>query len=613
MTAARRRGVPSVVDDPVLSVVVMHHPARGSVADLVAACLPLDARVVEDPDPDGPPSPLRTAKLAWAAVAPGATHHLVLQDDVTPAPDLAAHLLGVLRHRPRHAVALYTNWNSPHNSYLVRSAAVAGQAWAPLGHDEWVPTLGLVLPADAARRLAAYLATFPDDYRDDDEAVLAFCAREGLPVVATVPHLLEHGAGPSLAGNEAHGPRHATVPPVATPADRWAAPGHDAFPARRPALAHGAAVELRDSRCTVRVLRPHAGEPLEHPFGWDWAHWSWWLGHDPADVVAGVAGITRPDDVAHLPAHVPAEVGAACWLLGADAARTDWLTPARTGTPARAGEPSDPRTLAVRTWVLSGVSAADLGPDPALSVDALVRVGLDALAAGERAATADGVPQSTGVGPQSVAGGQAVDPVTAAVDVLARGEAEVLCGPAHDGVPADVHVLPCPGCAVDPAQAAAVLAASCGAGGVVRYRAGSPPTTPPAGPSVAAPTSGRATVELLACERPPVRGFLALEPGRHHVTRAVWLAASHDDAPGRSQDPADAIVRLAAAESAQALAPGSGGTAATGGAVDESWSPRILPLQTGTSPFGQPHHDGANPGLARRYAAVRLARARELL
>ncbi|MGN0111711.1 MAG: hypothetical protein ACI38P_08665, partial [Cellulosimicrobium funkei] len=108
------------VRDPVLSVVVMHHPARGDVSALVRACAPLDVRVVEDPDPEGPPSPLRTAKRAWAAVAPGATHHLVLQDDVAPVAGFAELVRRAVRARPRHAVALYSNWNSPRNAYLVR-------------------------------------------------------------------------------------------------------------------------------------------------------------------------------------------------------------------------------------------------------------------------------------------------------------------------------------------------------------------------------------------------------------------------------------------------------------------------------------------------------------
>ncbi|WP_340697706.1 hypothetical protein, partial [Cellulosimicrobium funkei] len=358
-----------------LSVVVMHHPARGDVSGLVRACAPLDVRVVEDPDPDGPPSPLRTAKRAWAAVAPGATHHLVLQDDVTPVAGFAELVRRAVRARPRHAVALYSNWNSPRNAYLVRAAAAAGQAWAPLGHDEWVPTLGLVLPADGARRLAAHLATLPDDARDDDEAVVTFCARERYPVVATLPHLLEHGDGPSLAGNDAHGARHATVPAddVVDP-DAWDRPGPERTPARVPAILRPVAVTLERSRCTLRVLRPAVGEPLEHPFGWAWDAWAGWLGVDPAvvahDVAALAAGVCpRLGGVA--PAAL-VELGAACWLLGSDVARTAWPPPSGPGTTAH-------RAAAVRTWVLSGLLPADR---PESRVDELVAFGLDALAAG---------------------------------------------------------------------------------------------------------------------------------------------------------------------------------------------------------------------------------------
>src|SRR5690606_18053897 len=332
---------------------------------LVRACAPLDVRVVEDPDPDGPPSPLRTAKRAWAAVAPGATHHLVLQDDVTPVPGFADLVRRAVRARPRHAVALYSNWNSPRNAYLVRAAAAAGQAWAPLGHDEWVPTLGLVLPADGALRLAAHLATVPADARDDDDAVVTFCAREGYPVVATLPHLLEHGDGPSLAGDaaplppglehgdgrsvagiDAHGGRHATVPAGdAVAPGGWDRPGLDRAPARPPATARRVAVTLDRSRCTLRVLRPHAGEPLEHPFGWGWDAWAWWLGVDPAVVGRDVAALVAAasPELAAVPRAALTELGAACWLLGFDVARTPWPEPAGPAALAH-------RAAAVRTW-----------------------------------------------------------------------------------------------------------------------------------------------------------------------------------------------------------------------------------------------------------------------
>jgi len=636
---------------PVISAVVMHHPARGSVDALVAACHPLDVRVVEDPDPQGPPSPLRTAKVAWAAIAPGATHHLVLQDDVTPAAGFAEHVHRAVRSRDRHALALYTNWNSPHNAYLVRSAAVSGQVWAPLGHHEWVPTLGLVLPADAARRLAAHLATFPDDYRDDDEAVVTFCAQEGLPVVATVPHLLEHGGGPSLAGNASHGPRHATVPAGARtlPADRWSTPGVDVFPARRSQARSPVAVELRDSRCTVRVLRPHVGEPLEHPFGWDWADWSWWLGADPQVVEGAVAALPVPARAAHLPERLRAEVGAAAFLLGFDAAHTAWPdVPAAPATP-RLGEAE--RVAAIRTWVLSGLAGPDERavrnlPEPAAVVaassvghegdgrsegtegtegtegsvlEALVTLGLSALAAGARAAAGSGSGSGSppGVSDAAFPAGPAAE---AAMDLALR-EARTLVGGASAPPPTDVELVTCPWCGTSGEQVVDGLAARHSAGGAVRYGTSTVGTVRGVASSdgllEATDPAPRAHLQMLACEEPSVRGFLAL--ARHgaarYRTRAVHLVGllpATDRLPS-SDEVLAALPELARAERTWWDGPDS----------DRGGAPAILPVSTrGTGSvaavLGVPHvAAGPAPGrleeLAHACRRVLLAETSRLL
>ncbi|WP_052877669.1 hypothetical protein [Cellulosimicrobium funkei] len=575
-------GPGSDASEPVLSVVVMHHPARGDVSDLVAACAPLDVRVVEDPDPDGPPSPLRTAKRAWAAVAPGATHHLVLQDDVTPVPGFAELVLRAVRARDRHAVALYSNWNSPRNAYLVRAAAAAGQAWAPLSHDEWVPTLGLVLPADGALRLAAHLAALPDDERDDDEAVVTFCAREGYPVVATLPHLLEHGDGPSLAGNDAHGARHATVPAGdAVDADAWDRPGLDREPSRSPATLRPVAVTLERSRCTLRVLRPGAGEPLEHPFGWGWDAWSWWLGVDPAtvahDVSLLVAGASP--ELGRVSRAALGELGAACWLLGHDVARTDWPPPAGPDASAH-------RAAAVRTWVLSGLLPADR---PENLVDELVAFGLDALIAGEtstapnpgsRAGSTPGPPTTPGSAPvvgadggDGAAGTDLERAALAAARLLGERDAEVVCRAAGPAVPVRVVVHDCPACGARAEAAVRRLGAQVDLDGAAEHRVAGPddavgvgatpsgrsdrPAAPDAPDALAAPDGPgrRAVVEILACEQVESRGLLGVDPGRRYVSRGLWASrgtvatpprATTDEPHGAPAHPADVSTHTAA-------------------------------------------------------------------
>ncbi|MFD4991204.1 hypothetical protein ACFWH7_01025 [Cellulosimicrobium cellulans] len=660
-------GPGSDVPEPVLSVVVMHHPARGDVSDLVAACAPLDVRVVEDPEPDGPPSPLRTAKRAWAAVAPGATHHLVLQDDVTPVPGFAELVLRAVRARDRHAVALYSNWNSPRNAYLVRAAAAAGQAWAPLGHDEWVPTLGLVLPADGALRLAAHLATLPDDERDDDEAVVTFCAREGYPVVATLPHLLEHGDGPSLAGNDAHGARHATVPAGdAVDPDAWDRPGFDREPSRSPATFRPVAVTLEHSRCTLRVLRPDVGEPLEHPFGWGWDAWSWWLGVDPATVahdvsllVAGASPELRGVSRAAL-----GELGAACWLLGHDVARTAWPPPAGPDAPAH-------RAAAVRTWVLSGLLPADR---PERVVDELVAFGLDAVIAGEtrtgtppnpgsRAVSTPGSPATPGsatvvgarVGDGSAGAGRE-RAALAAARLLGERDAGVVCRAAGPAVPVRVVVHDCPACGARAEDAVRRLSAQVDLDGAAEHRAAGPddavrdggaasgrsdgpetvetPEAPAASDASDAPETaeaptasdapaapdgpgGPAVVEVLACEHAETRGLLGVDPGGRYVSRGLWASRRTAAVPPRAaagephrapehpgdapaRTAADLLVALVGADTAHVLPVV---TRADGDAPGRP-SPAALGVQHATGPVQR---------YADVHAEARLARAETLL
>ncbi|NEE50650.1 hypothetical protein G3M55_39350, partial [Streptomyces sp. SID8455] len=82
-------------------------------------------RVVVDPSPEAGPGALRTARAAWAAVAPDATHHVVLQDDVVPCREFAAQVAHAVRELPDTPLALYANWNS-WNGAATRAAALQG-------------------------------------------------------------------------------------------------------------------------------------------------------------------------------------------------------------------------------------------------------------------------------------------------------------------------------------------------------------------------------------------------------------------------------------------------------------------------------------------------------
>jgi len=185
-----------------LSAVVMAHPSRASHADLLAAGLGLDS-VVLDPEPDAPPSPMRTALKAWRRHG-NSNYHLVIQDDIlAPRTLLATVSLSTRRHSDS-PLAFYSHWNSQ-NGALVRLAALAGAGWTRAVPNEYVPTQALCLPSalgDAFVRHAAEAATTADDV-----AMSKFLETTGHQVLLSVPNLVEHVGDTSLAGNSRDGLR----------------------------------------------------------------------------------------------------------------------------------------------------------------------------------------------------------------------------------------------------------------------------------------------------------------------------------------------------------------------------------------------------------------------
>lgn len=351
-----------------LSVAIMHHPSRDRMLPAVlTSCEPLQPTVVTDPDPAGFPSPLRTAKLAWAAVADDATHHLVLQDDVLLADGFAEQLHRAIACGPGAAIALYVSWSSPHHAYEVRRAAAAGSAWARLGGDrEWVPTLGLVMPAPEARGLATYLTRFGDEHRHDDPLVAGYCRERGLAVVAAVPQLVEHIESGSLAGNQSHGERYSTVfrQGPGTGPDYWLT---RAWPTALHGLAAAThAVEIYNSECRIRFFRTGAGEPWSHPFGWYWYDWCSLVGVDADAVLARMEAAIRhrcrdgdgrvpADPAAGFASRLAVEVWAAGYLLGADVAVSRH---GRQHEWPMAVDDGQLRT-AIASWVGYGLTRAD--------------------------------------------------------------------------------------------------------------------------------------------------------------------------------------------------------------------------------------------------------------
>lgn len=200
-----------------ISIAAMAHPSRADAVTRMARAHPeLGIRVVFDPEPDRGHS-LATAVAAWAAVEPGATHHMVVQDDVLFCDDFARILPATVAARPDSAISLFAEWGS-RTASVIRVAALRGAAFAAVA-DPYVPTQALVLPADHARALSRDVAGQTDP---DDIAIARHLRRVGVPSVVTVPNLVEHDDRPSLTGNGFQGLRHSACH---LPAPRFPAPG----------------------------------------------------------------------------------------------------------------------------------------------------------------------------------------------------------------------------------------------------------------------------------------------------------------------------------------------------------------------------------------------------
>jgi hypothetical protein len=548
------------VDGVALSTVIMYHPSRAElIPSLLDACGPLAARVVEDPDPTGFPSPLRTAKRAWAASLPGATHHLVLQDDVRPSAHFAQQLTAAIRARPDDAIALYVHWHSPLNAYLTRLAAVSGSAWAALSYREWVPTLGLVLPAAEADGLAEWLAGYPDEVRDDDELVVEYCAARGLRVLATVPNLVDHDEGPSLTWNQAVAVHRATVTAgdrVPTPAD-WADQRlleNGLLTRAYDTGAVGFSVEIQDSQCGIRLL-PGVDETIGTLFTWQWMDAVGAIGVPGYDILDSLAAhLATSTDAASLTStsadrSLLREVWAAGYLLGWDSARL------------RGAQPVDPARLPVRvsvveSWLRSGIGDSVLATLPPVQTSALQTAVLTAIAEGERhPSRSPGARDSNdyGISP----------PLLDALAAMAERDARALAQPPKratdddqaglEGV--DLLIVPCPWCGSTEPDERELLR-----------------TLPFAGTRIVGadegPRDDSSTLAILACELPSRRSLIAIArakesgvPGATHFrTRAVAYLESGSPLAPADHELADSLIVLnqLEAETTQAEPLGSG-------------------------------------------------------
>ncbi|SEH02908.1 hypothetical protein SAMN05444920_13120 [Nonomuraea solani] len=187
--------------DVTLTGAVMAHPKRREAAVRLAGGV---LNVVTDPDPGGRPSAFRTSLLAWSSIPEGATHHVLLHDDMVLSETFFERAAAAARAMPDAALALFAFWNS-RNGAAVRLGALAGARWVR-GAGEYTPVAALLLPRRVAEGYVDWArdrgGTWPDDV-----LMGRYLRQAGVPVYVAVPSLAEHEDLASLVENDFQGLR----------------------------------------------------------------------------------------------------------------------------------------------------------------------------------------------------------------------------------------------------------------------------------------------------------------------------------------------------------------------------------------------------------------------
>lgn len=173
-----------------IAVNVMCHPSRLPMARELADAIGPGARIVLDPAPEEPANAVRCAAEAWSAVDAGKSHVLVIQDDMTLAPDFLARLADALDAHPDEVLALFGNWSN-HTSGAARLAALNGYSWLAW-RAAYVPVPALVMPVRLALDFSAYLRACADREVGDADLLRDFLLERGRHALLAIPSLAEH-------------------------------------------------------------------------------------------------------------------------------------------------------------------------------------------------------------------------------------------------------------------------------------------------------------------------------------------------------------------------------------------------------------------------------------
>lgn len=188
-----------------LSVAIQHHPIRSELVQELLGDIP-GAELATDPEPNAMRNPWRSYRHALQTTPPGATHRMIVQDDVRVCDGFLPAVLAAVAAKPDRILSFFVAGNPYEHSQAVYAACDRGSSWAELDNQRWCPAVCLVWPAYHVPAVLAWVVAqnWPDAFRADDEIVGRYCRYADVLPLASVPSLVDHPDDvPSLLGQKA--------------------------------------------------------------------------------------------------------------------------------------------------------------------------------------------------------------------------------------------------------------------------------------------------------------------------------------------------------------------------------------------------------------------------
>jgi hypothetical protein len=176
-----------------LAVLIQAHPTRAHLAECLLDCLGT-GEIVYDPDPGHTPSPWRTYEACLRrGLELGDDHILVIQEDVLICGNFLAGVARALSARPDNPVAFFVPGKPPAYINAIYRVRRDGGAFAELPLGTWCPVVATAWPRHLAEGLLEWsVPNRPRAWAADDEIAGRFLYAVSVPVLASVPSLVEH-------------------------------------------------------------------------------------------------------------------------------------------------------------------------------------------------------------------------------------------------------------------------------------------------------------------------------------------------------------------------------------------------------------------------------------